>query len=251
MLKKNNGITMTILALTVAVMIIVAGAIIVNASDVNEIKELTNMQNDITNLSNRINVYYAANKSLPVSTQIQSGEVAKIGDQANINDNGNYYQINLTLIDNINLNYGDLSAGADDMYIINEASHKIYYLKGVQSKGVTYYTIIDEDQNLSELEFSAPEDFEFTTSSTENTITITGTTTSTLGIQGYKFRISGGEWTDVQTSGTYTFTDLQSGIPYKVSMMAVDTAGNIKMATNNEQVVGTIATTELPTTTTE
>ena len=58
----------------------------------------------------------------------------------NPNDNENYYEIDLTKLNNLKLFYGDKILGIDDIYIINEQSHTIYYYKGCKYDNKIIYT---------------------------------------------------------------------------------------------------------------
>ncbi len=63
--------------------------------------------------------------------------------KANPNDNSNYYVIDLKKLENLTLNYGknyQSSSSSNDVYIINEQSHNIYYAKGITLDNKIYYT---------------------------------------------------------------------------------------------------------------
>ena len=51
---------------------------------------------------------------------------------------GKYYVIDLTNIKNISLNFG-WDTNDLDKYIINNKTHKVYYLKGIQLDEKIYY----------------------------------------------------------------------------------------------------------------
>ena len=57
-----------------------------------------------------------------------------LNGQASSADNGNYYEVDLSRLGNITLNYGE-KTDATDMYIINEKSQEVYYLKGIEYEG--------------------------------------------------------------------------------------------------------------------
>lgn len=56
---------------------------------------------------------------------------------------GSYYVIDVSKISTITLNFGDYhfdsNANNLDKYIINNKTHKVYYLKGIELNGKTYY----------------------------------------------------------------------------------------------------------------
>lgn len=95
----------------------------------------------------------------------------------NANDNDIYYIIDLEALGNITLNYGKgfkkgknvltetkdndaqliVETIEDDIYIINEQSHTIYYVKGVEIDGITYHYIKQDEQIFDDVPPTAPE----------------------------------------------------------------------------------------------
>ena len=115
---------------------------------------------------------------------------------------------------------------------------------------------------LSNIDRAAPNAFNLSATSTSSSITVSGSTTDVgstgtakgnIGISGYQYKLSDSagkvitNWTAKTTKTSYTFnTGISQGEKYKVSMRAVDKAGNIKEATNKEKEVtaGTVTTAE-------
>jgi len=123
------------------------------------------------------------------------------------------------------------------------------YYDGIVAQKTNTLTI----NNIDKL---SPKGFNLTTTVTTNSITVTGNTTdnytagcaeANYGISGYQFRLkneAGKEligWTTKQESGSYTFSNLTQGINYKVSMRAIDKAGNITEVTNKDYLVSTLS----------
>lgn len=85
----------------------------------------------------------------------------------NANDNDIYYIIDLEALGNITLNYGkdfekyksnNVVQNVDtDIYIINEESHTIYYVKGIKMDNVTYHYIKRDEQISDDVPPTAPE----------------------------------------------------------------------------------------------
>ena len=102
--------------------------------------------------------------------------------------------------------------------------------------------------NISNVDKVAPNEFNLTTERGAGMIKVSGTTTDVggagtaaeyVGIRGYQFQLRDANgkilvnWTTEQTDNSYTFNNLESEKEYKVSMRALDKAGNIREATNN------------------
>ena len=95
--------------------------------------------------------FYLKNNSLPID-ETKTYNLADYGvpsEDINPNDYGNYYRINVSLLENISLNNGGINNNeaneeTDDMYVVNEYSLTVYYLKGATFGGQKHYTITDD-----------------------------------------------------------------------------------------------------------
>ena len=182
-LKKEKGITMTALVITVIILLILTNMIVYNAQDKKDIDDLTNLYNDIEILNTKVEEFYNTNGTIPAKikyTNISDLKSANI--LSNNNDTGDFYVIDLQAMQGLTLNYGreydDLisevtDSGIDtsskelsedtknelttiannysDLYIINSNSHNIFYVKGItvsektgDKKYYTNYTTPDE-----------------------------------------------------------------------------------------------------------
>ena len=154
---NNKGITLIVLALAVTILIIISTILIYNARNGVKMRTLIRMRNDIELLDNKVDEYYVKYGALP-------GEIlypkSKLVFNKEPNDNDKYYVIDLKALDGIRLNYGsdyskittgmtDAQIGQyTDVYVVNEQSHHIYYVKGVNIDGIMYYTN-DTDERVS------------------------------------------------------------------------------------------------------
>ena len=102
-----------------------------------ETGELNNMYKDISILEDKIALYYLDYENLPI---IQDKKIEFKDKSTNPNDNDNYYEIDLNRLENLKLFYGDKKLGINDIYIINEQSHTVYYLQGYEYNGKKVYT---------------------------------------------------------------------------------------------------------------
>ncbi len=97
------------------------------------LSKLNSMIQDIEVLDDNIALYYLNYGYIPVKDKIE------FEHSVNPNDNEFYYEIDLSKLENIYLNYGKRKSD-NDFYIINEASHTIYYFKGIEYQNKTHYT---------------------------------------------------------------------------------------------------------------
>lgn len=179
-LKNEKGITQMVLTITIIVLLIITGITINTSKSQLSIKRLNNLYADLDTISTKVSDYYLKNNSLPVfsntylnsSTELGSLLVANGGEEnaINSNDDGPYYVLNLSKLDNLTLNYGEqYKEWSDtstfqtyqDLYIINGVTHQIYYPKGITYDGETCFTrnvnsdVVDKIQttNISDDEF--------------------------------------------------------------------------------------------------
>lgn len=128
-LKSQRGITIVSLIITIIILLILSGTIIYNMNSSNKVVGYNNMIADIKLLEDKLLVYF--NKY---------GEIPKTSRTININ-NKDYYEIDLSRLDNITLNYGieynentELTENSD-VYLVND-SLDVYYLQGINLSGV-------------------------------------------------------------------------------------------------------------------
>ena len=156
-LKNSKGITLVTLIVTIIVLLIVSNVTIYSVKNNLGIEKLKNMQNDIENLSDKISAYYNQYGTLPIINE-EYTNITEIKDAGLISatvDKGKFYIIDLSSLENLTLTYGkdfkNIKNTSDkntlkDIYIINETSHNIFYVKGIKSDGEMYYTNYTADQ---------------------------------------------------------------------------------------------------------
>lgn len=137
MIKKKinceKGITIVALIITVIVLLILAGIIVENIDSSSKVSGYNNMVADIRLLEDKLLIYF--NKY---------GEIPKTTRSININTK-DYYEIDLSKLDNITLNYGkkygetdELVINKSDVYVVNDAL-EVYYIQGMNLDGLRYY----------------------------------------------------------------------------------------------------------------
>lgn len=150
-IKNEKGITLVTLTITIVVLMILSFSINVSVKSTMEIRNYNYVKEDIINLSEEVKAYYLKNNSLPID-ETKTYNLADYGvpsEDINPNDYGNYYRINVSLLENISLNNGGINNNeaneeTDDMYVVNEYSLTVYYLKGATFGGQKHYTITDD-----------------------------------------------------------------------------------------------------------
>lgn len=157
-LKKQKGITLITLSITVLVLVILTEVLIYNIQDNLKIESLRNMQNDIANLRDKILTYYEKYNTIPINEKIEYTNIQPLQDSLILSqkaDTGKFYVIELKQLENLTLNYGrdyekiTTTSTAEeinkltDLYIINADSLNIFYVQGIKIDNTTYYTDYD------------------------------------------------------------------------------------------------------------
>ena len=89
--------------------------------------------------------------------------------------------------------------------------------------------------NSYNVEVASPITLSLSTTNTTNSITVTANATSASPVNKYEYSIDGGQnWTNAGTSNTYTFTNLNQGTTYTVSVRTTNKSGAV--ATESKQV---------------
>lgn len=165
-LRQEKGVSLITLAAAIIVIGIVTSLLLYNMRDTTDITNLTSMYTDIDNLTNKVVNYYSTYGQIPalrktgIDTKINSWSDSPIG----VNDTGDFLVLDLSALDNLTLNYGqdfetvNNSSVTDigsytNLYVINENSHNIFYLKGVRVEGKMYYTNKDKDTEKVNLRY--------------------------------------------------------------------------------------------------
>ncbi len=166
MMKKifNNkkGITLVSLSVVIVVILILTSVLIYNVKDSLGTTNLSAMRNDIGNLRDKINEYYAVNGSIPVKLKYTNTEkinaIRNAGLISDEIDTGDFYIIDLDAIENITLNYGEdfkqitptmteqEASQFTDLYIVNETSQNIFYVEGIKIDNEWFYTDYNADE---------------------------------------------------------------------------------------------------------
>lgn len=132
---KKSGIILILL--TAFIVLLISVNIKKYADSGVDIMMLNNMYNDIEELENKVSIYYLNYGYLPVNKE----RAAEFKDKSiNPNDSEEYYEIDLSVLDDLDITYGNKELGEDDVYIINYESHTVYYVKGITYAEKTYYT---------------------------------------------------------------------------------------------------------------
>lgn len=148
--KNDKGITLISLAITIVIMLILTVTVTMSMKPTIEINKYNEIKEDIIELSEEVKIYYLNNNKLPVYEDNFLEELPSYipKEDINPNDEGRYYYINPSYFTYLDLNCGEGNKNkdytTDDIYVVNEKSLTVYYLKGAILDDKTHYTIVDD-----------------------------------------------------------------------------------------------------------
>ena len=137
-MKNQSGISVIVLVIAIVVLIIVTITIIISSNNTLKTKDLNNMYSDIKSLNDSVFAYYNQYGQLPTLSNF-TGSINYL-EVKNPEDDNIYYVIDISKLKNIILTR-NLSWNGDDVYIVNDKTHTIYYPKGIIFEGDKYYTL--------------------------------------------------------------------------------------------------------------
>ena len=111
MKKKINQKGISLISLSVMVMVILAitGTIIYSVKNNLKVERLEQMQDDIENLQDKVDTYYAQYGKIPAKTDAEYTNISQMQEAGIIStavDTGKFYVLDLSAIENLTLNFG-------------------------------------------------------------------------------------------------------------------------------------------------
>ena len=146
----KRGITFLTIVIAVVIMLIFASTATISIINVSNNSSKTKIATEYAYVQEAVNNYYNQNNDYPTTSSVTVDlQNVNNGDliQFNLEDNKDnkiiLYQIDLTLLGNLDLVYGKESQ-TSDIYAVSKKTGNIYYLQGVKIGSKTYFTLTDE-----------------------------------------------------------------------------------------------------------
>ena len=158
-MKKNSGISLAALVITIIVTIILVTITVITVSGNIDDAAIAGLMNDLKEVEDSFSASIVdrgtsefetmtKNQVLAlVDSSIRSefeNELALNGDS----EESTFYKVNLTSIGILKSNKGTLIKGSDDLYVVTKESLHAYYLKAVKVDGVFYFSISSKIKRL-------------------------------------------------------------------------------------------------------
>jgi type II secretory pathway pseudopilin PulG len=136
LLKSQKGVTLLSLVITIVVILILTSTVIFQVNDTTEANRLNDLYADINLLEDKILLYYNNYSEIPVIEP----EISVVPQGIEKEDTDKFYEIDLTKLRGITLKYGN-KTDREDIYIVNNRTLKVYYLKGIEVNGQKHYSV--------------------------------------------------------------------------------------------------------------
>jgi len=240
--NKSNGVTLIALIITIIVMLIIAGVALsmINADEGGLFSKSKNAVSKYNNeVEKEANTMDDIMSMLIDTSKIEYSINPKHATTGNVT-------ITLAEIEGYITEYkiGEEWIEYSSEIIIDE--NKPIYVRLKDSKGRIGST---KTINITNIDRTKPKEFDLEVTSTMNSVTISGKVEdegdNPSGIRGYQYKLCDSEgniiedWTKETNQASYTFNELEAGTTYKVSMKAIDFAGNEREATNANESIDT------------
>lgn len=141
----KRGITVSILVVTVVLMFVLVTTSTVVGTRAIQTAAYEEFLSKIERVANDVNKYVIDNGTLPTTSEIIAKEGLQDALKAEINRNNdatnNLFVIDMTKLRTESVNIGKGSVEDMDVFIVAENTNNVYYLKGVDYRGTTYYGI--------------------------------------------------------------------------------------------------------------
>lgn len=141
----KKGITMSVVLIAVVIMLIlITSATVVGTTSIST-ANYEDFKSVLGRVSNDVNVYYVKNNELPVENNVISTESLSVSFQDELEKKGDLnkklFIVDMKKINDSTITIGRGSFSSEDIFLVAEDSHNVYYLKGHEFKRVKYYGV--------------------------------------------------------------------------------------------------------------
>ena len=141
----KKGITISILVVTIVLMFIIVTTATVVGTRTIQTAAYEEFLSKVERVSNDVNKYIIGNDELPTTMEIVAKEGLPTALVTEINRNNdssnNLFVIDMTKLKTESVNIGKGTVQDMDVFIVAENTNNVYYLKGIEYRGTTYYGV--------------------------------------------------------------------------------------------------------------
>lgn len=143
-MNNKRGVTLlVVLTATIVMLIIMTSAAVIGAGAISS-ANLEEYKNGISRVQDNINEYYLEVGSLPVLNEVVApnslGSDFYEAVALNSDENNKLYVVNVALLSNDTIRNGRGTLKNQDVYLVAENTHNVYYVGGFSNRGKIYYS---------------------------------------------------------------------------------------------------------------
>jgi len=151
-MKKNSGISLAALAITIVVSIILLTITVITVSGNIDDAAIAGLMNDLKEVEDSFSASIV-DRGISEFETMTKNQVLDLVDSSirsdfeseltlnKDNTESTFYKVNLASIGILKSNKGTLEKGSNDLYVMTKESLHAYYLKAVRVDGVYYFSI--------------------------------------------------------------------------------------------------------------
>ncbi len=142
-MNNKKGISLTILMLAVAIMLIIITTVTVVGVQTINVANYESHISKLGRMEDLVNLYYLENGNLPISYISVDPESISIdlknetilnGDESN-----KLFVVNMSNLNTSTIDIGNGEVKSNDVFVVSENTHNVYYLKGFEYEGKVIY----------------------------------------------------------------------------------------------------------------
>ena len=169
-IKNKNGISLTVLAISIIVIVILSSVIVIQVSNSLGGATKTTFSETILLVEDQVKVYYSLNGSFPTMSMTEKMNIDELLSYSNLSDDrksllrqelikygdynmegnvGEYYIVDLDKLDIENSKLGKTQEGKNDVFFVCYPTMNVYYLKGIEVEQEVFFSVTSEFERIT------------------------------------------------------------------------------------------------------
>lgn len=150
----KKGITFITVIIAVIIMVIFASTVTISSISILNDSTKNKFATEIAFIQEAVNNYHDKHNEYPISNSVtvdlndvSEKDIVQFVNEKKIGNSIVLYKLDFSKLGNIETIYGNID-DEKDIYVVSKTSGVVYYLKGVNMNGTTYFTLTDDLKNL-------------------------------------------------------------------------------------------------------
>ena len=144
-MKKRKGVSLVIVTTAVIIMLALISVAVVVGSNAITTANFDEYISSINRVADSINEYYLEKGSLPVTNDVVNISVVSNDFKQQLKENNDVsnrlYVVDVDKLEDATIKKGRGSLSSQDVFLVAEETHNVYYMKGFKYKSKIYYGV--------------------------------------------------------------------------------------------------------------